>query len=208
MAISSLKITFRLAMPIHVLSALSSLGQADLISASHQKILTILAVKCLDNIVQEIGFLGEVAGKWDLNMEERKGTRDYTAEMARVASSGSYTDGLVFLWAMEESELFYKTIMVFYSNDTLATIKVYFDAWNYVHRLQLESDTKLGNDDYSNAVDNFAKNWSSLEFEEFVNELAELVDFCITPGSSAWGSAENVWKRVIELADNLETCEL
>lgn len=71
-------------------------------------------------------------------------------------------------------ELFYETIMVFYSNDTLATIKVYFDAWSYVHRLQLESDTKLGNDDCSKAVDNFAKNWSSPEFEEFVNEVAQL----------------------------------
>jgi thiaminase len=69
----------------------------------NQKILTIL-VKCLDNIVQEIGFFGEVAGKWNLNMEgfiERKGTRDYTAEMARISSSGSFTDGLIFLWAME-----------------------------------------------------------------------------------------------------------
>jgi hypothetical protein len=31
---------------------------------------------------------------------ERKGTRDYTAEMFRVASSGLF-EGLVFLWAME-----------------------------------------------------------------------------------------------------------
>ena len=49
-------------------------------------------------------------------------------------------------------------------------------------------------------MDNFAKNWSSPEFEKFVNELAELVDgLCITPGTSVWESAENVWKRVIEL---------
>ena len=35
---------------------------------------------------------------------------------------------------------------------------------------------------------------------EFVNALAELVDdLCITPGTSVWESAENVWKRVIEL---------
>jgi thiaminase len=82
----------------------------------------------------------------------------------------------------------------------LATIKVYFDAWSYVNRLQSESDTKLGNDDCSNAVDSFAKNWSSPGFEKFVNELAELVDdLSITPGTSAWESAENVWKRVIEL---------
>lgn len=49
-------------------------------------------------------------------------------------------------------------------------------------------------------MDNFAKNWSSPEFEKFVNELAELVDdLGITPGTSAWESAENVWKRVVEL---------
>ena len=54
--------------------------EADSISGPreqhHQKILTIL-VKCLlvDNIVQEIGFFGDVVGKWSLNMEgfiERK----------------------------------------------------------------------------------------------------------------------------------------
>ena len=51
-------------------------------------------------------------------------------------------------------------------------------------------------------MNSFAKNWSSPEFEAFVNELAELVDddyLSITPGTSAWESAENVWKRVIEL---------
>lgn len=81
--------------------------QADSISGPreqhHQKILTIL-VKCLDNIVQEIGFFREVADTWGLDMEswvERKGTRDYTAEMVRVANSDSLADGLVFLWAME-----------------------------------------------------------------------------------------------------------
>ena len=36
-------------------------------------------------------------------------------------------------------------------------------------------------------MESFAKNWSSPEFEEFVNALAELVDdLCITPGTSAW----------------------
>lgn len=77
-------------------------------------------------------------------------------------------------------------------------IQVYFDAWSYVHHL--ESDTQPGNDDCSHAVGRFSKNWSSPEFEEFVNELAKLVDdLYIAPGTSAWESAENVWKRVIEL---------
>lgn len=55
-----------------------------------------------------------------------------------------------------------------------ATVKVHFVAWSYVHRLL--SNNNLGNDECSNVVDNFAKNWSSTEFEELVDELAELVD--------------------------------
>lgn len=70
--------------------------------AQNQKILRIL-VGCLDNIVREVDFFKDTAHKWGLEMEgwkERKGTRDYTAEMARV-SKVSLNEGLVFLWAME-----------------------------------------------------------------------------------------------------------
>lgn len=77
----------------------------------NQGILQLL-VKCLDNIVQEVAFFWDTAEKSGLNMEgwiERKGTRDYTAEMARIASSAPFEDGLIFLWAMERVGIFIRS---------------------------------------------------------------------------------------------------
>ncbi|KAF8156002.1 heme oxygenase-like protein [Crassisporium funariophilum] len=147
----------------------------------NQDILRVL-VKCLDNIVREIDFFRDVAEKDGLDMEgwvERKGTRDYTAEMARIAAGGdSFMDGLIFLWAME---------------------RVYFDAWSYVKQLQ-SALQKSGNDDSDHAVPRFAENWSSPEFEAFVKELADLVDSLgISPGTREWARAEEIWTRVVEL---------
>lgn len=70
----------------------------------NQQILKLL-VFSLENIVKEASFFRDVSKKWGLDIEcwkERKATRDYTAEMARIANSGSLEDGLVFLWAMEQ----------------------------------------------------------------------------------------------------------
>lgn len=69
----------------------------------NQKILKVL-VFALENIVKEAAFFKETSDKWNLDLEcwvERKATRDYTAEMARVSSCHSLEDGLIFLWAME-----------------------------------------------------------------------------------------------------------
>jgi thiaminase len=77
--------------------------QADAIMSpreqQNQKILQVL-VQCLDNIVREVDFFWDTSKKFGINMEgwiERKATRDYTAEMSRVASSGLLEEGLVFL---------------------------------------------------------------------------------------------------------------
>jgi formylaminopyrimidine deformylase / aminopyrimidine aminohydrolase len=75
-------------------------------AALNDRILKIL-VSALNNIVREVGFFDTIAGEqgWNLDRwKERKGTRDYTAEMSRVSSGGgeaSLVEGLVFLWAME-----------------------------------------------------------------------------------------------------------
>lgn len=72
--------------------------------ALNQRILKVL-VYSLDNIVREIEFFKQTAEQWGLDMEtwkERKGTRDYTAEMARIAGNRRIEDGLIFLWAMEK----------------------------------------------------------------------------------------------------------
>jgi hypothetical protein len=50
--------------------------------------------------VREVDFFWDTSKKFGINMEgwiERKATRDYTAEMSRVASSGLLEEGLVFL---------------------------------------------------------------------------------------------------------------
>lgn len=81
--------------------------QADAITSpreqQNQRILQAL-VKCLNNIVREVDFFLDTSETFGISMEgwiERKGTRDYTAEMSRVASSSGLFEGLVFLWAME-----------------------------------------------------------------------------------------------------------
>jgi len=82
-------------------------AQGDAINGASEKrkqeILQLL-VKCLTNIVAEVAFFKETAESFGLDMEkwaERKGTRDYTAEMARISTTASLEDGLIFLWAME-----------------------------------------------------------------------------------------------------------
>lgn len=62
-------------------------------------------VICLQNVVREVGFFDDLGTAHGFNVngwKERKGTRDYLAEMARVSSEGDLFDGLVFLWAMEK----------------------------------------------------------------------------------------------------------
>ncbi|KAG1876270.1 heme oxygenase-like protein [Suillus subluteus] len=65
----------------------------------------VLLTAGLEGMIREVAFFEGVAKEWGLDINgwiERKATRDYTAEMARVASVGSLEDGLVFLWAMEQ----------------------------------------------------------------------------------------------------------
>lgn len=69
-----------------------------------EEILHVL-VKCLDNIMLEVEFFKYTASQFGLDINEwavRKGTRDYTAEMARVSTASSLEEGIIFLWAMEK----------------------------------------------------------------------------------------------------------
>ena len=72
-----------------------------------QRILKILTF-CLENIVREVEFFDNTAKRWGLDVrgwKERKGTRDYTAEMTRISNTGRIEEGLLFLWAMEKVNL-------------------------------------------------------------------------------------------------------
>ena len=70
----------------------------------HAEVVGVLA-DALQNVRREVALFAEIEAKHALprfaGWRERKATRDYTAEMARVGAVGSFEDGLVFLWAME-----------------------------------------------------------------------------------------------------------
>lgn len=87
----------------------SSHGLSSPEEQKNQRILSIL-VYSLENVVREVNFFKETAAKWKLPLEcwrERKGTRNYTAEMAKISKNGRIEEGLVFLWAMERVRFSY-----------------------------------------------------------------------------------------------------
>lgn len=58
----------------------------------------------LQNVIREVNFFNDTAKKFGLDVDgwkERKGTRDYLAEMAKVGALGTMEDAVIFLWAME-----------------------------------------------------------------------------------------------------------
>ncbi|KAF9226009.1 heme oxygenase-like protein, partial [Gyrodon lividus] len=148
-------------------------------------------VDCLTNIVREIAFFDDTARNYGLDIGgprredqvwvERKATRDYTAEMARVAALGSLEEGLVFLWAME---------------------KVYLDAWSSVYN-SIPNTPISESELTAKAIKELSYNWSSANsgFAEFVKAIGDLVDayFASTMSSDALARAEAIWARVVEL---------
>ncbi|EJF59569.1 heme oxygenase-like protein [Dichomitus squalens LYAD-421 SS1] len=148
----------------------------------HSEVVGVLA-DALQNVQREVGLFADIEKKYTLpsfaGWRERKATRDYTAELARVGAFGSFEDGLVFLWAME---------------------RVYLDAWTYAKSL-------LGNvqgepSPAFSAVKELVENWTSPEFVKFVDHLADLVNrLHIVPRSAAFIHAEEIWARVVELEE-------
>ncbi|KJA13738.1 hypothetical protein HYPSUDRAFT_49656 [Hypholoma sublateritium FD-334 SS-4] len=171
---------------IGALIAAIPFSAADGVSSPRERrnaeVLRVL-VGCLDNIVKEVGFFGDVAAEWGMDLDawnQRKATRDYTAEMSRISTQGSLEEGLVFLWAME---------------------KIYLDAWSSVKNLE---DRTVDPDEKDPvaiaAVRSFANNWSSPDFVTFVDTLRALVDgLNISPVDELYSRVENIWKRVVEL---------
>lgn len=146
----------------------------------------VLLTTCLEGIIREVAFFEGVAKEWNLGIngwKERKATRDYTAEMARVASVGSLEEGLVFLWAMEQ---------------------IYLDAWKYVKSLlPPQSDSE---DDTANAIRQLTNNWTTPEFEVFVQKVEVLANRHFAKrhhghSHSAVRAMESIWARVVELEE-------
>jgi thiaminase len=72
------------------------------------------------------------------------------------------------------------------------------DAWRHVASLLKNGGTKRA----KSAATSFAENWTSPEFEQFVDDLTNLVDGLeIIPGSERWKRAEDIWVRVVELEE-------
>ncbi|RDX45188.1 heme oxygenase-like protein [Lentinus brumalis] len=149
----------------------------------HRDVLKLLAF-ALQNVLREVGMFAEVEREYGLNFaqwRERKATRDYTAEMARVGAFGTLEDGLVFLWAME---------------------RVYLDAWKHAKSLLVNVPDHEG-DPALPVIRQLVANWTCPEFERFVDDIADLVNHLqISPGTPAWARAEEIWARVIELEES------
>jgi hypothetical protein len=82
----------------------SESGLSTRSESANRRILGTLA-GCLGNIVKEVEFFMTTARTHGLDLgvwEEREGTREYVAEMARMADGENFGEGLVFLWAMEK----------------------------------------------------------------------------------------------------------
>lgn len=142
-----------------------------------------LATYSLTNVIREVAFFVETAKRYGLDLEawrERKQTRDYTAEMIRIAAAGRLEDAVVFLWAME---------------------RVYLDAWKYAASVR-SSTASIEATPTNAALTGFIDNWTNSEFERFVDDLADLVNALdIKPGSESWARAGEIWSRVVELEE-------
>jgi formylaminopyrimidine deformylase / aminopyrimidine aminohydrolase len=76
-------------------------------------------------------------------------------------------------------------------------VQVYWDAWSNVND-QLRRQGATGVDE--SPVQALATNWSSSEFDSFVQSLKTLTDDIYSSlDERAWKEAERIWTRVIEL---------
>jgi thiaminase len=163
----------------------------------NRRILKMLTFS-LDAVMKEADFFESTAQKFGLPLDgwkERKGTRDYSAEMCRVATTMKIEEGLAFLWAMEKVSGLGNSNQL--AENLFLLLQVYLDAWSCVDNglaaVSMENPSKR-------CVAPFAKNWSSPQFITFVNNLASLVDdLGIEPGTETWVNAEQIWNRVVEL---------
>lgn len=74
------------------------------------------------------------------------------------------------------------------------------DSWTAVHTQLVGSLDATSPTPTRSALLSLSANWSNAEFISFVDTLAGIVnDLEITPGSTSWKRAEEIWARVVEL---------
>ncbi|KAJ7792960.1 heme oxygenase-like protein [Mycena olivaceomarginata] len=127
---------------------------------------------CLGNIVKEVEFFMTTARTHGLDLgvwEEREGTREYVAEMARMADGENLGEG---------------------------RLPVYLDAWTFVRAEARKRDDSHSEKSPTDAlVWQFVENWTSPGFVEFVDELAALANATDVTVERA----TEIWDRVLEL---------
>lgn len=78
----------------------------------------------------------------------------------------------------------------------------YFEAWSYAKR-QMDVSTSDNSNNNSppekQALKDFIKNWTSLEFGEYVKQLENLVNKMDSATVPAWGEIEEYWKTMVDL---------
>jgi hypothetical protein len=148
----------------------------------------------LENIINEVDFFVKTAETHELDLEmwkERKGTRDYVAEMDSIAGSKNIAEGLVFLWAMEKVGY---VVSIQNTGGITCFPQVYLDAWTFV-RTELQKRQSQPQAPTDLLVTQFVENWTSPEFVKFVDELADLANAM----DVSTKRAAEIWERVVEL---------
>lgn len=146
---------------------------------------------CLSNIIREIHFFEDTAQSHDISLETHTSglseestallgllapnTKAYIDFMLSVASTGTFEEGLVLLWAME---------------------KLYLDAWSFAASQPPASENSVPDNHVRKALDALIDNWTSSEFRAFVQELGDIVNEVVgSPGPHL----EGIWASVLWL---------
>ena len=154
------------------------------------------------NITREMAFFEDVAKRNHLSVDQAPMkstdgdgllgmlapvTQGYIDYMSNVAAHGTFEEAMVLLWSMEV---------------------LYLRAWRFAAKVrneQREGEKAVKGDANANvraALDELIPNWTSKEFEDFVNQIGELVDeFGTTSSAEQVENYTNVWRRCLWFED-------
>lgn len=161
----------------------------------HNKILQLL-VSSLDNIQKELQFFSTTAKNYHLLLSQPQEDDD---QFHLTAATGSYRrlfqsfgsdpsksllEGLVVLWATEQC---------------------YLSAWTFAascSEVDVKSKADFSGDQDGGALRNeFIPNWTSAEFEKFVDEIAHLTDSLAETEKASPDLFEDTWIQILEVEE-------
>ncbi|KAI8330882.1 hypothetical protein BC941DRAFT_439830 [Chlamydoabsidia padenii] len=133
----------------------------------------------VSNVFREYDMFSDILSRYDGPLGGMKPwTRRYVDFLQKVARTAGYDLGeaLVVLWAME---------------------KVFLEAWLYAASLQPQK--KPGESVHEETMRQLCLNWTSTEFQAFVNQCAGLVDALATSDPLRMKSFELVYRETLAL---------